>query len=210
MRKLLLMLLVLFLFSCQKENTVSMQSSEIIELKVDRLALKDLILIAESLEKKGLISNNYYHFDKKVEESNNDILIDIVFPLIEIGDQIHSELINQIIGSPDWQSLSECDRESIISMSDIQKAQLAFIYIDVIDPDFNNPILISDNAIDRERAQSCLLAALGISAINDIIAGTGGLLTVQSSVQLLKTIGKRYLGYIGLAYAVYEFVNCVS
>ena len=60
------------------------------------------------------------------------------------------------------------------------------------------------------RAVSCLASALGISAINDIISGTIALTTVETGLQLLKVMGKRYLGYIGLAIAVYEFVECVS
>lgn len=43
-----------------------------------------------------------------------------------------------------------------------------------------------------------------------IVTGTKGLITARTGLQILKSLEIRYLGYIGLAIAVYDFVDCVS
>lgn len=60
------------------------------------------------------------------------------------------------------------------------------------------------------RALHCLASATGISAISSIITGTAELASATTALKILKTVGKRYLGYIGLAFAVYNFTKCIS
>lgn len=43
-----------------------------------------------------------------------------------------------------------------------------------------------------------------------IVTGTKGLITARTGLQILKPLEIRYLGCIGLAIAVYDFVDCVS
>ncbi len=67
-----------------------------------------------------------------------------------------------------------------------------------------------DGDWDGERVLHCIAAALGLNIIDDLISNTAALMTVQGTTQLLKTLGKRYLGWIGVGIAVYEFGNCMD
>lgn len=119
-------------------------------------------------------------------------------------------MINQLKTTGEWNKLSENDKSEILNMSDAQKAQLSLLLVDFSVENDNNNKMQKIPAIQKNRAVSCLGVALGISAVNDIISGTAALMTVETGVQLLKVMGKRYLGYLGLAIAVYEFVDCIS
>jgi len=67
-----------------------------------------------------------------------------------------------------------------------------------------------DNFIES-KAGRCLGAALGITAIRTLINSTIALTEPGiAALQILKHIGLRYLGAIGVAYAVYSFSKCVS
>ena len=63
----------------------------------------------------------------------------------------------------------------------------------------------------RAPVVDCLLDAFGVSdivnQINDILDGNG---SITVSIQIIKKIGRRYLGWIGLAVAVYEFGDCMN
>ena len=73
--------------------------------------------------------------------------------------------------------------------------------------------LQSNEGFFDSQVGSCLLSALGITAIRTIINSTAALSTsavLSSGLQILKHIGLRYLGYFGLAVAIYNFTECVS
>ena len=55
---------------------------------------------------------------------------------------------------------------------------------------------------------SCLSAALGVRAVREL--GLSGVMSAQGAVQIIKAVGKRYLGYIGLAIMVHDFIDCMS
>lgn len=65
----------------------------------------------------------------------------------------------------------------------------------------------------------CLAVAIGIDDIIDIVqgggsigaivAGTKGLINAKTMVQVLKSLGMRYLGWIGVGIMVYDYANCV-
>ena len=63
---------------------------------------------------------------------------------------------------------------------------------------------------DRDRVISCISAALGLTIIDGLISNTATLMTVQGVTELLTTLGKRYLGWIGVGVAVYEFGSCMD
>lgn len=61
-----------------------------------------------------------------------------------------------------------------------------------------------------DRVISCISAALGITAIEGIISGTGGLISAASAWAIVKNLAKRYLGYVGAGIAIYEFGKCMG
>lgn len=56
----------------------------------------------------------------------------------------------------------------------------------------------------------CISAALGIVEIAALIENTAALFTVEGALAALKLIGKRYVGWIALGFAVYSFGECME
>ena len=63
---------------------------------------------------------------------------------------------------------------------------------------------------DLESVVPCLEAAIGLTVVKGIISGTGGLITATTALQVIKALGTRYLGYIGLVYTIYKFAECMD
>lgn len=70
---------------------------------------------------------------------------------------------------------------------------------------------VSKASTSSSRAVSCLLSALsGYEGFEKLFTGTSSLMTAMDVLSILKGVLKRYIGYIGIAVAVYEFGNCVG
>ena len=200
---------LLFIFSsCKNEEIKNGEIISKIELKTQPLSINDVVSIADKIGELNLVNSNL-NGERIPQKSDEEEVQKIITPLIENGEQLYQEMIDQLSETDEWKNLSENEKLEILNMSDTQKAQLSLFFINF--PSQSNTQMQKIAPIQKSnRAVSCIASALGISAINDIISGTAGLMTVESGLQLLKVMGKRYLGYIGLAIAVYEFVECVS
>lgn len=135
------------------------------------------------------------------------LLIPIVTPLIESGNQIYSEIINQVIAAAEWQELSEEEKTMILNFDDGQKAELAMLFTDI-------PTTLQASSMKMgplgETIRYCVSAAIGVTAMKELITQTGQLMTVKTAIQGLKIIGKRYLSYVGIAWMIWDFTDCVA
>ena len=61
-----------------------------------------------------------------------------------------------------------------------------------------------------DMVMNCLGAALGINEIYGLIQNTAQLATATGTMQVVKLIIRRYVGWIGVALAVYSFSNCMG
>ncbi|OEK02316.1 hypothetical protein BFP97_12655 [Roseivirga sp. 4D4] len=207
MKKYLLSLsIILLLQSCSIDNTAPS------ELEMD---LTHLILDQQSFL--AVVNNitDYPNFSSKkssIVDGNSTIpesdLEEILNPLIENGEVIHSEMRAIIYTSEVYNELSVPERDAlhaeIDELSDDQLAELSFVFniSYYIDQDVNSEI-------DWDRLISCASAAVGISSIQAIIQNNLGAATIETMIGALKHVGKRYLGWIGVGLMVYEFINCV-
>lgn len=66
----------------------------------------------------------------------------------------------------------------------------------------------SQSFVDWPRVSSSASAALGIAGIRELWTNTIALGTVETAVEALKLIGRRYLGNIGIALMIYDFADC--
>lgn len=141
-------------------------------------------------------------------ESDQELMIrPIVRPLIENGEQIYEEMIQQLSETLEWQQLTEEEKNEILDFDDQQMAELSLI--------FTQPVVARMSADDIFK---CAASALGISEAVNIYRNTvimmsgefSATIATKSALQLLKTVGRRYLGWVGLGYAVILFVDCVS
>lgn len=124
----------------------------------------------------------------------------ILQPLIENGELIHNSMINEIDSTIEFQNLTFVEQQNLINLTDEQLVELSFIV------NFQSQY----QGVDWDRARSCASFALGISGIRSLYTNTLALGTVETMIGALKLIGKRYLGYIGIALMMYDFTNCVT
>jgi hypothetical protein len=139
---------------------------------------------------------------KTLNEQNAENEMQIILqPLIENGEVIHNAMINEITSTIEFQNLTFPEQQEILNLTDEQLAELSFIV--------NFQYQAQSASVDWDRARSCASFALGIGGIKALYANTLALGTVETMIGALKLIGKRYLGYIGVALMIYDFTDCV-
>lgn len=65
-------------------------------------------------------------------------------------------------------------------------------------------------AYARTEFYDCALKAVGITAIVDLIEGGIKKLGKKGAMKVLKKVASKYLGWVGAAYAIYEFADCMG
>lgn len=143
-------------------------------------------------------SQNLKTLNKQNAENEMQIILQ---PLIENGEIIHNAMINEIKSTIEFQNLTFAEQQEILNLTDEQLAELSFVV--------NFQYQAQSNSVDWERVRSCASFALGISGIKSLYTNTLALGTVETMIGALQLIGKRYLGYIGVALMVYDFADCV-
>ena len=103
--------------------------------------------------------------------------------------------------------MSEDERDSIINITDQQRAQLSYIYA-LSNPDIE--VQAVDAGINFDILRDCMGVALGIAGIKSLMTNLVTGPTVKTAIATLKWVGKRYLGYIGIVWMIWDFVDCVS
>lgn len=106
----------------------------------------------------------------------------------------------------------------IQSLTDEELAGIGFM-LSVLCSDNNDADILHNDALMQSKYIDCLYVALGIDGIIDIlqgggsigaiISGTRGLINAKTMVQILKSLGLRYLGWIGVGMMVYDYADCV-
>jgi hypothetical protein len=93
----------------------------------------------------------------------------------------------------------------LINLNDIQLAELSLIFVELQ----NNITLREDDTWTTVR--SCLSGAFGLGDLYYLlIENPRSLATARGSLSLLKHVGGRYLGYIGLGLVIIDFADCIS
>lgn len=96
-------------------------------------------------------------------------------------------------------------RELLINFNDIQLAELSLVFVELQ----NNITLREED--NWTTVRSCLSGAFGLGDLYYLlIENPRALATARGSLSLLKHIGGRYLGYIGLGLAIIDFADCIS
>src|SRR5690625_5019536 len=165
-----------------------------VEIDLINLVLKEEVLnefLSEIKFKKDII-----------HELRDDEVKEILNPLLENGKVLHREMILFLEENNGFEGLSPEEHHNISYLTDEQLIELSFIT-------YNQYQYATNSDIDWDRVRSCASFALGIQGIKTLYTNTLALGTVETMVGALKLIGKRYLGYIGIALMIYDFVDCL-
>jgi hypothetical protein len=166
------------------------------EISTSPVSLETLMEIVESIKnEEGTI----------IEDPN--LIADALSPLVENGGVLHEELISHVSNSEEWLSMSPEEIDSIINITDIQRAQLSFIYA------LSNPLIeiqAVEAGISVDIIKDCIGVALGAAGIKHLVTTLVTAPTVSTAIGILKWVGKRYLSYLGVAWMVWDFIDCMS
>lgn len=144
----------------------------------------------------------------------DEALLNILSPLINNGKSIHTNLLNHIKNDSEWQNFTSDEQNTIMNFNDRQYAMLAIIYAteNAIHNGYfndNNNTAQATEIVDH--IVDCLGAALGLTELYYLVVqNPRALMTARGAAKILKHVGLRYLGYIGLALAVYDFIDCID
>lgn len=149
------------------------------------------------------LHRNYSDKDNLDNVVNDVTFLNLTSPLVTKGRAIHQEIMAQIENTEEWNSLPEEDKNIITNFSDDSYATLALFY------SFGSDINMTF-AKPNPQIMSCIGVALGVVALYDLVVNTAALGTVQTAIGALKLIGRRYLGWIGVAVMIWEFGSCMN
>ena len=186
--------------SCQKREFV-IESDILSSIKTKPLSFD----IVENISIKLKGNKPFMSVDIEKNKNNEAEIKNSVAPLIHNGKEIHNELLLNLKSSQEWNGLTNKEKETLINFSDVQLAELSLIFIELQ----NNITLREED--DWTEVRSCLSGALGLGELYYLLVqNPRALATARGTLSLLKHIGGRYLGYIGLGLAIYDFVDCIS
>jgi hypothetical protein len=192
--------ILMFSSSCQKKESI-IEPNFLSTFKTKPLSFQEV----ENISTKIKANNSFISDDIEKNKKTEAAVKSIVTPLINNGKEIHNELLLKLQSSQEWNSLSNKEKETLINFNDVQLAELSLIFIELQ----NNITLREDD--DWAEVRSCLSGALGLGELYYLLVqNPRALATARGGLSLLKHIGGRYLGYIGLGLAIYDFVDCIS
>lgn len=149
---------------------------------------------------------------------------------VSLGKQYHSWMLSKISTS-DWNALTSSDRSIILNFTDPQYTMLAMYYEAVVNktlpPNYysssGSPASIEVSKKSKKGVElyltpsedhflDCVSVAFGISEINAAIniGSLNAAAASKSTVRILKAVGRRYIGWLGVALMVRDFYNCYN
>lgn len=184
--------------SSNTEETYPLSSDlETFSVNTPYLSVAEMIGIVENLKNRdgfGIIDDSV-------------LITNAIRPLVENGRLLHIELVSKLEDSNQWLLLSDETKDSILNMTDLQLAQLSFIY-SIFNTDFERDAI--NRGMSADVIKDCIGVVLGLNGLKDIYYSITAGHTYQSAIKLLQWIGKRYLSYALVAWMVWDFINCVS
>jgi hypothetical protein len=180
-------ILVLLIPSCKKNNTI--------------------VINSEVIPSQGALLNYYKSFDPEILNSGDTFKI-----------KVYLDKKAAVI----YEYLKTNYHDTICSISDGKSANIILgglvIAIHEQNQYGNTSLLMTKsnsllrtNSAPYSQAIHCALAAVtGYEGIEKLLTGTASLMSGTEVLALLKGVLKRYVGYIGIAIAVYEFGGCMG
>lgn len=136
----------------------------------------------------------------------------VMQPFEQDGLQLRSQIVQQFELDPSLKNEAVYFR----GLTNEECAALSFVFHSMQDAGFGsdmvtgtlNDVQNKTLTVSTERLLHCAAVAVGYDAIKRL--GVEGVITAVTVREAIIAIGKRYLGYIGLALMVYDFIECIS
>lgn len=208
LKPIFMCVIVLLVCSCQSstplEESVSDNSEKKIEL-VSPMTQHEFVKNCESVKSQlGSITRATQMTQEQAKEAMQ--------PFVNDGLQLRTQLVQQTEADP----ILAVEHTYFKKLSEEDCAVLSFVYHSMIESGMQTSVInqtIDDIQtqtiqVSTERLLHCAAVAVGYDAVKKL--GVGGLITATTVRQVIIAIGKRYLGYIGVALMVYDFVECIK
>lgn len=137
----------------------------------------------------------------------------VLKPFVKDGRQLQ----NQILLQQNELQLTPTEVSEIENMTEDQLAELSFTFQTI----YNSAV--TTQSVSQQDIIDCLMVATGIDDFKDFVRdlfgsngaklyyqGTKMLITAKNARQLLVGFAKRTAGWVGVAWMVYEFGDCIS
>ncbi len=196
MKNLLFISLILILTaSCRKSNV----TSEEFKLKTKPIEIERMKLIFNELKDAKVfnlkVGTKISQSIDPIQNQEEQVAV-ILEPLVINGKELQTELLSIIENSNEWEQIPDADKQILLNLSNEQLADLSITY--------------SFGGINGGAIHDCVGVALGFAGLRSLMTGMVTGPTVSTALGILKWVGKRYLSYIGLAWMIWDFMDCVS
>lgn len=196
-----LLLLFTMFYSCQKNEIISLEQKDH-NCKV----LKSALNMNHLYPIKEQIKSRLFGLRSSGGNLSEEEAMALLLPFIEEGATFREEILDFM----EMGNFPENEIEDINNLPEEVFAELSFILAATND---EPPVNTENGDVTPIEVIDCIVDATGLSTlatgINALRSGTSALITAQTGLQVIKALGTRYLGYIGLAYSIYRFVNCI-
>jgi len=144
------------------------------------------------------------------ELTENDA-ISILQPFAKDGLVIRNQLISQKAEL----SLTPQDVSELEGMTDSQLAELSFAFMTICNEasakgvswgDIGDCLMHATGITDL----SALIKGCGIGCVGWYVQGTKTLMTATAAKQIIKAFAKRTVGWVGVAWMIYDFADCMN
>lgn len=215
MKKFLIFCITVFVFSGCSQEELQPKSNEAENASLDVTCLDDPIYDKATNQIMALFARPKLR--KLSVDSLESVELEcqeILSPLVSNGEQLQEELLEFVESGT--LELTQEEQEMLEEMTDEELAAFSYYMHAITDTDTDTDIDLGEagskikyttaNVID------CISVATGVDAIMsiiDIAENTAALITARTAWQVARICIKRYLGWVGLACAIYDFSNCM-
>jgi hypothetical protein len=155
-------------------------------------------------------------YQEQIANLPHDEIVDIVDPLINSSiSVIHSYGVTDAEIIIEFGSLTNPDLAGAgLAISRMEALANDGYTIEGFDDTDFVPVayasFLGNPAFARTEAYDCALQAVGITAIVDLMNGGIQKLGKKGVMKVLKKVATKYLGWVGAAYALFEFADCMG
>ena len=194
----ILMLIVVGFSSCNNDECVE---TEKVETEMNESLLNLETSLSQS-DYEQLSANLSTIVNTRASINDEQACKNALLPLIKDGELIQKQILEQLSSEGSQKEINDY----FTDLSEEQLATLSFLVYNI--NEMQNSEEVNTRAVSMSRVRDCLSFALGISMIKEI--GLEGCITAATARQALIAVGKRYLGYIGLALMIADFADCIG